>query len=575
MPVFVGAGTSSFMKGDDGVGISTMTTTERNALSGVKKGQIIFNETINLAQYWDGSSWKSIDSPPSISNFTIDGGSSVTSAKVDNTAAGNATIVINGSNFDTTSGTVIFEPESGGSNVTVQSITRNSTSQFTVTVQRSDFVEANDPYAIKLTNGSGLAATLASAIDVNVPPIFVNALNDILESIINGGAALSGSTANASATDPDGDTITYSITSGALPSGLTLGSSDGYITGSVSGVTAQTYTFTVRASTSNGFSERQFRVVVANIPAGGSITNTGGYRYHAFTSSGTFQVYSGFTPNIEIFMIGAGGGGGSWVPGGGGAGGAVNIDSPASFSTSAQTYTVTVGGGGSGAVNPGSMNAPFGNQSITGGDTSLRDASGNYVLTAIGGGRGGNYDGSGAPAFGKGQDGGCGGGMGRSGQGNGAGVQTTATTSPLGNAVSANSRTYGIGYNGGSSSTNETYGQEGGGGLNNSERSTGSGKNGIDISWVNALNIGTNSGNSASSGGYFGGGGGAGHHSGGSVGSGGVGGGAGGRSNSGSKANSGITNTGGGGGGGGRPGGSYSEGGNGGSGVVILRYTLS
>ena len=575
MPVFVGAGTSSFLKGDDGVGISTMTTTERNALSGVKKGQFIFNETINLAQYWDGSSWKSIDSPPAITNFTIDGGSAVTSAKVDNTAAGNATIVINGSNFDTTSGTVIFEPESGGSNVTVQSITRNSTSQFTVTVQRSDFVEANDPYAIKLTNGSGLAATLASAIDVNVPPIFVNALNDILASIVNGGSALSGSTADASATDPDGDTITYSITSGALPSGLTLGSSDGYITGSVSGVTAQTYTFTVRASTSHGFSERQFRVVVANTPAGGNITDTGGYRYHAFTSSGTFQVYTGFTPNIEIFMIGAGGGGGSWVPGGGGAGGAVNIDSPASFSTSAQTYTVTVGGGGSGAVNPGSMSAPFGGQSLTGGDTSLRDASGNYLLTAIGGGRGGNYDGSGSPNFGRGQDGGCGGGQGRAGQGNGSGVQTTATTSPLGNAVSANSRTYGIGNAGGSGSTNEPYGQHGGGGLNNSERSSGSGKNGIDISWVNALNIGTNSGNSASSGGYFGGGGGAGHHSGGSVGSGGVGGGATGRSNSGSKAPSGYNNTGGGGGGGGRPGGSYSEGGNGGSGVVILRYTLS
>ena len=28
MPVFVGAGTSSFMKGDGGVGVSTMTTTE-------------------------------------------------------------------------------------------------------------------------------------------------------------------------------------------------------------------------------------------------------------------------------------------------------------------------------------------------------------------------------------------------------------------------------------------------------------------------------------------------------------------------------------------------------------------
>ena len=37
MPVFVGAGTSSFMKGSDAVGISTMTTSERTALSGVRK----------------------------------------------------------------------------------------------------------------------------------------------------------------------------------------------------------------------------------------------------------------------------------------------------------------------------------------------------------------------------------------------------------------------------------------------------------------------------------------------------------------------------------------------------------
>ena len=114
----------------------------------------------------------------------------------------------------------------------------------------------------------------------------------------------------------------------------------------------------------------------------------------------------------------------------------------------------------------------------------------------------------------------------------------------------------------------------GGGGLNNTERSTGSGKHGENFSWISSLNIGTNSSNSASSGGYFGGGGGAGHHSGGTVGSGGNGGGATGRSNSGTKAQSGIPNTGGGGGGGGRPGGSYSEGGNGGSGVVILRYSI-
>ena len=372
MPVFVGAGTSSFMKGDGGVGVSTMTTTERNALSGIKKGTFIFNSSINLAQYWDGNDWKSIDSPPTLTAFTLDGGSDVTEAKIDRTAAGNATIQLKGANFDTTAATVVFEPEAGGSNVSVQSITRNSTNLFTVTVARADFLEANDPYAIKLTNGSGLAATLSSALDVNVPPVFASALNDILATVYNGVTTLSGSTANASATDADGDTITYSIISGSLPSGLTLGSSNGYITGSVSGVTPQTFTFTVRAATSVSNSDRQFRIVVSTLPAGGSTTTNGGYTYHTFTSSGTFTVSAGFTPSIEVFMMGAGGGGGSWVPAGGGAGGCVNLDTPASLSTAAQVYTVTIGAGGLGMINPGSYNWPSDQvNSIKATDTTL------------------------------------------------------------------------------------------------------------------------------------------------------------------------------------------------------------
>ena len=57
MPVFVGAGTSSFMKGSDGVGVSTATTTQRNALSGVRQGQLIYNETTNLMEYYNGTTW--------------------------------------------------------------------------------------------------------------------------------------------------------------------------------------------------------------------------------------------------------------------------------------------------------------------------------------------------------------------------------------------------------------------------------------------------------------------------------------------------------------------------------------
>ena len=49
MPVFVGAGTSSFMKDTGGVGVSTSTTTIRNALSGVKPGQLIFNHSTTVS----------------------------------------------------------------------------------------------------------------------------------------------------------------------------------------------------------------------------------------------------------------------------------------------------------------------------------------------------------------------------------------------------------------------------------------------------------------------------------------------------------------------------------------------
>ena len=76
MPVFVGAGTSSFMKGGDGVGMSTATTTTRNALSGVRPGQMIFNHTTSLMEYYNGSSWASAAALGSAQNWASSGGTS-------------------------------------------------------------------------------------------------------------------------------------------------------------------------------------------------------------------------------------------------------------------------------------------------------------------------------------------------------------------------------------------------------------------------------------------------------------------------------------------------------------------
>src|SRR5210317_589945 len=128
--------------GTTGVKLPEGTTAQRVD----EAGQLRFNSDTNLAEYYDGTDWRSIDAPPTITGFTLDGGSSVTTADIGENAAGDATIVISGSNFDTTSATVVFEPESGGSNVSTQTITRTNSSSFTITVTRADFNSTDDPY---------------------------------------------------------------------------------------------------------------------------------------------------------------------------------------------------------------------------------------------------------------------------------------------------------------------------------------------------------------------------------------------------------------------------------------------
>ena len=347
-------------KGTSGIVLPKGTEAQR---ADTESGEIRYNTDTNLAEYYNGTDWKPIDSPPTITNFTLDGGSTVTSASLDNTAGGDATFVINGSLFDLTSGTVVFEPESGGANVTTQSITRTSANQFTVTATRADFLEAGDPYAIKLTNGSGLAATLASAIDVNLPPVFDQS-SGTLASITNGQTLTT--EVDCSATDPDGDAITYSITTGSLPgSGLTLNSSTGFVTGTFtsSGSPYGTTNFTVTATDALGN-----------------------------TASREFGIED-LDPNYDAdFLVVAGGGGNRVVQGGNresgsGAGGLRTSYGPTSGGgasaqsaltlTDGSTYTVTVGSGASSRAN---------------GQSSSISGPGISTVSTSGGGYGGSCD---------------------------------------------------------------------------------------------------------------------------------------------------------------------------------------
>ena len=71
MPVFVGAGTSSFLKGSGGAGVTNMTTSERNAGINTVAGTIIYNSTIATVEAYTNNKWVSLSN-----NFTASGGNS-------------------------------------------------------------------------------------------------------------------------------------------------------------------------------------------------------------------------------------------------------------------------------------------------------------------------------------------------------------------------------------------------------------------------------------------------------------------------------------------------------------------
>lgn len=291
--------------------------------------------------------------------------------------------------------------------------------------------------------------------------------------------------------------------------------------------TGSTGTGSIYFLNSGGSSSGRFDTTSCCIGAtGGTITYSGGYTIHTFTSSGTFT--PGAAGNVEYLVVGGGGGGGGlgYAGSGSGGGGAGGFRTATGFAVTAQAYTITVGAGGSGGI--GTSRGSNGEDSIF------------SSITSTGGGGGGNEP---SPNGGNG------------GSGGGA-VPTTGTP---GNG------TGGQGNNGGAKATSLYWGGGGGGGA------SAAGSTGIPDGSGNG-GAGTASSISGSSVTYAGGGGGGVYYSG-NGGSGGSGGGGAGGTQAVRNGSNGTANTGGG-GGGSSPNntvGSYN-GGNGGSGIVIVRY---
>ena len=413
--------TNTEISGTEAAKMPVGTTAQR---ANVKAGDIRFNSTSSLMEYYDGTQWKSIDAPPQVSSI---------SPSTESDA--NANIVITGSGF-ATNVTVKFVGNDG-TEYASPSVTRDSTTQITATTPSTALSVANEPYDVVVTNtNSSLAGTLADALDAGGVPAFTNSAGS-LGTIYDSNRTVTGTTLNAGATDPDGDTITYSVSVGSLPSGLSLNTSTGAITGTAAAVGSNTTTtFTISAATASDTSTRQFSITV-NAPVVTSFTSTG---------SGTFTVPTGLT-SVDVLVVAGGGTSGVDNGGGGGAGGL--IYRPAFPVTPGGSVSYSVGAGGSSPTGPHPNNTPSSGQ----GQNSTFG-----TLTAQGGGRGGSWNGSSVKGF----DGGSGGGGCRfSNQYEGSTIaQGTQPQQP------GDSGTYGFGNDGGYGSLSNPHptGGSGGGG---------------------------------------------------------------------------------------------------------------
>jgi len=417
--------------GTEGTKVASGTTAQRGSTA----GQIRFNSTNNLAEYYNGTSFKQIDSPPTVSSIDV--------TEVDSQAGGNQTIVITGSGF--ASGATVTFVGASGTNFNASTVTVDSLTQITAVAPKASFLNAQEPYGVKVTNVSGLSNTLASQINVDTAPSWSTSSGSL-------GSFNNYSTINvsATATDSDGDTVSYSVQSGSIPAGLSLNSSTGAITGTPTAVTnSTTSSFTLRATAGSKTADRPFTITVNPI-------------IEQFTSNGTWTVPSGIS-QVAILVVAGGGAGGTTDGSGyinavnrggaGGAGGAILITN---YNVSgASSYSVNIGSGGTVGTN----------SATKGSNTTF--SGGSKTLTGLGGGSGGWGD-----NLNNATSGGSGGSGWYSGYTGKSGTQPTNTSDGVNTYNST-----GYGQAGGDSSNVQPYAGGGGGagsrGMHATEASSG------------------------------------------------------------------------------------------------------
>jgi hypothetical protein len=240
-PVFTG----SYVKVPEG------TTAQRpwpdGTTSGVIYGGIRFNSDKGvIEQYVADNYWAAVAPSASITSVTLPGSQTA--------VYDGDTITVNGIGFDT--GSVVSYIDSSNNETEAPTTSRIDTTQLTAVIPNG---LSEGTYSVKVTSGTGVSTVLGTAFDVDGVAVF----NSASGSLGTFDDYTTISTLDAGATE-DGSAVSVSITSGSLPTGLSMNGA-GSITGTLNaGISLDTtYSFTVTATDAeNQTSTRSFSITV-------------------------------------------------------------------------------------------------------------------------------------------------------------------------------------------------------------------------------------------------------------------------------------------------------------------------
>ena len=258
--------------GTEGTKVASGTTAQRGSTT----GQWRFNSTTGLFEGYNGSVFKSLDVAPTVT--------AVSSTNIfEHQINSNFDLTITGTNFQ--SGATVKFLGNDGTPYASPTVTINSDTQIVARIPTT-VTNANEPFDVQVANTTGLSGTKEDAFNINGSPAWQTASGSV-------GQVIEGESANItlSATDPEGDAVTYAETTSNLSGAGYSISSSGVITGTANAVSNDTTTsFTARAtSSSSNIADRNFSIITKNITSQALLfdaTNLGGNASGIPTSNG-------------------------------------------------------------------------------------------------------------------------------------------------------------------------------------------------------------------------------------------------------------------------------------------------